>query len=370
MYFWDKEVLTDQYLKKHRINMNGRITSFWFYNHFLKELFDYVQSNKNPNEPPVISIVGLEWIDSEVLPLLISSGLVMRKHYAKPIPIEMIYNPRIIAYLDTTMFFFYGKQLEIFDFDEEYVGGYSWKYKYNDEYRLTKMPAIFGYYEMSKNEQIEKKYQTQAQLEKIDIHRIFGTLISKVINTESKEYRDCIRGIAEIVCNAQLYSMDVSFVCVQAITSEVCISISDIGIGISESLQKKGVEFDLQVMSLLKTKKEALESGALKDFIGLFTALKISESDKRDFNLWSLIRHVTEHKGTIRIHTNRIQVLFTSNKCGGCKNHNSINCMQCVLRRFTSDFRYSPLRIFRENLPGVHIEIDFIREGNENEIIL
>lgn len=369
MYYWDKKDLTEEYINKHRINLIGHITSFRFYNFFLKDLFDYVQENANEEEPPVLSITKMEWIDSNVLPLLISVGLVMKRFYKKPIPIEMIYEPRIIAYLDTTLFFFYGKHLQIFDFDEEYVGGYNETYHFNDNYRLMKNPALYGYYEKADVERLEMKYLVQDQLEKIDIRRVFGPLLAKTMVKDSIEFEDSLREIAEIVSNAQLYSEDVSFVCVQALKKGISISISDTGIGITGSLKKKGELFDKEIMEEMNVKSEESASEALTDFLGLFTVLKKSESDKRTINLWGLKRHVTQHQGTMRIHTNRIQVLFTSGKCGKCQKNSSIMCMRCILKRFSSDYSISPLRIYREKFKGVHIEIDFVGDDKGNEFI-
>lgn len=345
------------------INLNGNISTYVFYNFFMKEIYDYTNKSKLTRIPPIISIKNVNWIDSNVLPCLISVGIILKRYYKVPITLEMVYKPSLLQYLDTTEFFYWvgEKRLNIYQYDTELIGGFNLYVKeYNKQYKIERFQSKPGYYELNDDEKKIVKYSLLEQLERYDVRRIFGEILSRVILMDSQEYDRCIQAISEIVCNSMLYSESDSYVCIQALAKGVHISICDIGMGFEKSLHKKGLELDIKNEYYNKNEK-ILKSDILNDFFAIFTALKYAEVTDR-VNLWKLKKIVTDNKGIMRIHSNRIQIVFSCRRCYKCKHNNVSECMKCMMDNFSTNYKVSPLRIYDAKIEGVHIEIDFTRE--------
>jgi hypothetical protein len=157
--------------------------------------------------------------------------------------------------------------------------------------------------------------------------------------------------ITEIVCNSMLYSYSACSAMLQSKDNKTTISISDIGIGFEGSFIKKP-NFDNFVTRNFKShyKKK------LKNYLLIFDALHYSKSKERD-NLYTLLVHILEKGGKMRIHYDNVQVIFTSNRCSGC-DVIPMKCAKCLLDNLTSDYLISPVRFYESNYQGVHIEVE------------
>lgn len=353
------------------INLYGKISTYVFYNYFMKELYNYINTNVQRKQPPIISIKNVKWIDSNVLPCLIIMGIILKQYYRSPIRLEMVYRPSLLQYLEVTDFFYWvgEKRLNIFQFDKELIGGFNIFVKpYNRQYKIERFQSIPGFYEKDEEGRKLIKYSLLEQLERFDVKRIFGEVLSKVIEKDSQEYDRCIQAIAEVVCNSMLYSMSDSYICVQALPEAVHISICDMGIGFEESLKRKGMELDKNMYIDDSRINRIFKYTILNDFFAVFMALKYAEETDR-VNLWKLKKIVTSNKGIMKIHSNRVQIIFSYTRCARCRRNSVDDCMKCMLENFTTNYRFSPLRIYEAKIEGVHIEIDFKRgEKHDSDI--
>ena len=351
------------------INLVGRITCNTLYGSFLTHLMKYIKENKN--NPPIISIEKVSWIESSALPIMIGIGLVLKDYYTQPIELLMAYNPSLLQYLQTSRFLnIVGKYgYDIFRYDSDLIGGFeSYVDPFNPEYKIWKNAYYTGYYDLQEDEQRMKKYQLQDDLINYEVPDQVGNLLRKVTKT-SDQYNQYIECISEIESNAILYSYSDSYICTQANKAGVFISLCDIGIGFEKSLKLKGVKTDSIKEYVDKDAKILLDSNIFSEFFSLFQALKTAEEAER-MNLWGLKKAVTKNKGTFRIHTKHILIDFSDEFCNregcekeGCKKpENVVNCMNCILKNYSTDWNSSPLMVFRGSLRGVHIDIRFYKE--------
>lgn len=347
------------------IKLKGKVSTFIFYKEFMKAFFIYFQEDESKNIPPALSFEEVSWIDSNVLPCFISIGIILKRFYKQPLKLYLAYNPTLLQYLETAEFFLWvGPRLNIFEYDQEYIGGFNLYVKeYNKNFKIEKFNYLPGFYDLNEKEKELTKFSLLDQLERFDVPRIFGSVFALVMSADSREYERCISALAETVCNAQLYSESDAFVCVQALPLGVHISLCDIGIGFKESLARKGIILSAEKEYTKYHNSRVLNNNILDDFFSIFIALKYAKETGR-VNLWKLKKIITDNKGTMRIHSNRIQVVFSSGRCFGCEKNSIEACMDCMLENFSTDYQKSPLRIYNTKIVGVHIEIDLKRGGS------
>ncbi|MCC8089510.1 MAG: hypothetical protein LIO79_09685 [Rikenellaceae bacterium] len=355
------KVKTQNSTERRKIKLCGNVTTYYFYNSFMQDVYEY--TNKNSEATPIIDITEANWIDSNVLPCMIVIGVLLKRYYKEPTELDMVYKPSLLQYLDTADFFYWvgREKLNIYKFNEELIGGFGIYVKeYNRQYKIEKFQGISGFYDLAEPDRETLKYRLLDQLERFDIKRIFGGVFSKIVNTIGEEYDRCIQSVAEIVCNSMLYSESDSYVCVQALKDKVDISICDIGIGFEKSLLKKGIKIYKMVDSDIRLSRHVLESEIFDDYFAFFTAIYHAEETGR-VNLWKLKEIITNNRGVMRIHTNRIQMIFSYRRCYNCKVNGVAECRRCLLKNFSTNYRVSPLRIYNAKIEGVHIEISFSR---------
>ena len=345
------------------IILQGRISTFLFYSEVLPSVHEYtLRHNGSSRCAPVISIADVEWIDSNALPCILCLGIMLKKYYRKPSRLHLEYRPDLLQYLDITRFFYYARRAELYDFDNDLIGGFGDTGKeYNERYRLEQVAhENQSYYELDEDGKREIKYRLQDQLEWGDTSRMFGEVLGKIMPPTQSEYNICILALSEMICNAMLYSKSDSYTCVQAFRKRIQLSICDCGIGFWESLRLTGRDCS-QISQAAEVGEQIKNSSLTHDFFAFFSALQYSEKSERN-NLWALKNLITENKGTIRFHFNKTQIVFTSERCSQCGERTAEKCMNCMLLNYTDNLRLSPLRFYRTRLDGVHIEIDFYKD--------
>ena len=230
-------------------------------------------------------------------------------------------------------------------------------------YTIEYFSHIEDYYEKNTIQQNEIKYQIQDGLIVYDVPRIFGNVLKKVLNDDTQEYDWCIRCVAEIIANAELYSLSDSFASVQAKKNVVRISLCDVGIGFSGSLHLKHMPITMsnnvvRMIQRYDNGKNGINRKAIEDLNCFLIALKEAEDsaiNKDSNNLYRLIEIITSINGIVRIHFNKIQVSFDKNLFNYYKNYNHDSFMERLLSNYSNNPSY--LNIYKANINGVHIEI-------------
>jgi len=352
------------------IYFGNKITSFTFYNDFLKDLYNYYKE-KGSKIQPIVSLEYTEFIDANTLPNLIGFGLMLRNFHKQPIKLLLNYNPKLIYFLYKSRFFtIVGKYsgLNIFDFDDRFIGGFDLleKKRHLDEHIVHRYKPSKQYYELDdENEQLEFRKQIIRILRDEHLPKDFLPVLKFLNRIEEYEMEYFLDVLSEIISNSILYSLSESFATVHANKYKTLISIADIGIGFREAFGKKK-NYDYSFSKSLKS--ELKYSEELNDFIFLFEVFHYSKNNDR-FNLWRLKETVVNKLGVFRIHFNTTQLVF-SKKCSLCEKSNDlIKCAKCFLKNYNSETILSPLRIFNYDYQGVHVEIELYNTIEKEEYV-
>jgi hypothetical protein len=366
------------------IKFIGEITSLKFYNQIFVALTEhYNKSGKS--EVPVFSFENVTRFDPKVVPNLIGIGLILKQYHNNAIPLKII-NSESIGFLNHINFFkivgpktdiseniyindnrylnSYSTGLDVFSFDEGFLGFFGNKHEYPKYRKEHKAHVYFNnsyeYYKLyldhkndKKIEQLleEKRTKTYESFVLDKIPKDFGVVLADYI--ESRDfYNDIIKILSEIVTNAVLYSYSPCIAMLNTNRFKTSISISDFGIGLEGSIKYKP-NFNRQITEMFK--KKSLYKPQLNDFLLIMDCLSYSKNKERE-NLWRLKERIKSINGVLRIHYNTTQVVFAS-RCINC-NEGVFECAKCILNSAKEDFDISPLRIYPNTLKGFHIEIE------------
>jgi len=356
-------------------------STYCFYNSFLPKVQMHYQNNRTA---PIFSFEKLHYINPLVLPNLLGIGQYLKMFHDKPIELKLNYNPQIIYYLDKLNFFkicekptaFNPIGLNIFNFDDRYLGGYSSfiEKEQRVEHKIQYYRPIFENDEQSMS--LHDELHEDLTLFTLPHH--FGRVLRDSI---PEEYiYESIESIAEPISNGILHSESITWGIAQTTPkpySKTLLSISDIGIGFEASLKKNNPDQYI----IKRIKQLGLYKENLRDFYYTMEALFYSLIKDR-FGLIDFIFKITE-EGTVRIHYNSTQILFTPRiilKASNLKKvrkkiydeleitgeisekslkdaiNGIIDLSQTLLSFRSNDRRYSAIRIFDVIFRGVHIE--------------
>jgi hypothetical protein len=361
---------------------NTAFTTYCFYNLFLKELQDHYANTK---EPPIFSIEKLTRIDPIVLPNLLGLGFYLSKYHKSPIELRLSYNPKLLYYLFKADFFKYGGKpddinptgLNIFKFDDRFIGGF---YNYIEKEQREEHRLHYYLPLSPSNRSMDSHDLLVEDLTLFTLREHFEKVLLDIIPLSSID--SAIESIAEPISNGILHSGSITWAISQttpAPFTKTVLSIVDVGIGFKESLKLNKIEKYIIPAIIKKGKlKDYLE-----DFYYIFESLCFSILKNRS-GLIDFILKIAE-KGTIRIHYNSTQILFTPRileSIPGLKEcrkdvlrefheNNSISkatqeraikeiifLSELHLKLYSSNKKYSPVRIYDVIFKGVHIEFE------------
>ncbi len=337
-------------------------TSFEFYNTIIPDIATfYREINDKPIE---ISMEKVEYIDAPSLVNLLALGYNLSRHHGKPIHLHLAYKERLLYFLYHTKFFYLCKELNIFEYDEQYVGGFSdymSKHKYRDKHQIHFYPCKEGYYDIAdENEQESVRAELYETMREYVIPNDFSDVINDIPSLTEYVYNEIIDVFVEICCNSVLYSEFGAFCFLQTNKFGTKIVVSDVGIGFQESFKRKGKELiENRTFSEIEDKFNLKINKATQSLFEIFEVLEYSRIKRRK-NLWELKSIVQKLNGDFKIHYNNIQVVFSHNRCGSNRNCHleAKNCFECLLKDISKVKRISPIRNYKSGLSGVHIEID------------
>lgn len=320
-------------------------------------------------ENTAVSLVQTGRIDSNALPLFAGMLNLLQNKSGNPVYLELTYNPRFLAYLDSINFFRELSKYGIIEYNEDYIGGLS-DYNYNKENRISSYIPIKDYEDKTEEEKQEiRDILADKMRREFSASYMFRTETTPIKNDELWDMT--LITVAELIVNAIIYSDSISYSYMQsgiAFTKRrkgYLLSVVDVGMGFYASLgkkieqkrgytQKERSEFYQYALRLGIDIKEEL------NFLSIMEALRYSQKQPRDINLYGLKNLLAISHANFRIHQRNREVVFTFDSCGSCMNKDILHCLECIWRR--REGKKSPLKVYPVAMAGVHIEVEFIQE--------
>jgi hypothetical protein len=343
------------------IYLPENVNSLWLYNELLSQLNKYYQAHKR-EDLVKISFDNVKWLDPLSIPNIMIIGTILKSFHKQPIPITFPYDLRLVNFLRSSKFFVISDLpfLQLFDYSEDLVNqaGFFINKEYRDKHKIHYYKPELKYYEiLTEEEQQTCRSQMYETIRYGIVPSDYRDILQdqKVLN--NYEVDTLLDIFSEIICNSILYSKSISYSFLQTGKYNSSIAISDAGIGFKKSLENKK-NFKYPIFAKYR---EELDVKIFEDFLIIIEVLYYSMKQNRR-NLWSLKEIIVNCGGTLRIHYNSTQVVFSSSRCAGC-DKTAEECIQCFLDRFYTDQKVSALRIFPVKLRGVHIEIEIGNGG-------
>lgn len=368
-------------------------TTFDFYNYLLPQLKSHYLKTK---EPPVISFENLKRINPLVLPNILGLGYYLSRYHSEPIELKLTYEPKLLYYLCETNFFKIcgsrinsSRGLDIFEFDERYLGGFGQIIE-NDQREEHKLHYYYPVNSEKNSYELDSHDEVLEDLLLI-LPNQFNTVLLDAV--EDDEIDNVIESIAEPISNGMIHSESITWAIAQTTSgrnSKTVLSVADVGIGFEKSLQKNSIA----PIILNESKKLNLYKSYLHDFFLIMESLYYSITKKRAGLIDLILNVADKKKGTVRIHYNSTQVLFTpriiNNNRKLIKYREDIlgiykysqneeidyigkeiilsearkeimGLSQFLLYLLRNDKNYSPIRLFQVKFKGVHVELEIPR---------
>lgn len=340
------------------LEIEGRLTSLELYEKFIGNLNKWYMQYGN-KEVPILDLRSVDWIDSLCLPNLLVIATIIKSYHKEPLQILLPYDNRTVNFLNTSDFLLTGNldYLQLFSYNSERVSKASFfvNKENRKEHKICHYKPDLDYYKInSEKEQLSYRTLMYEHIRYVIVPKNYKAIIEdKHILTES-EVDTLLDIISEIICNSILYSKSISYSFMQTDRFKSSFSISDAGIGFKNALlNKKNFKYIIHDEYM-----DEFNDPKFEDLLSIIEVLNYSMNQNRR-NLWSLKSLIVNSGGTLRIHNNSTQVVFTANKCSGC-NKTAEECLKCLKESY--DNALSNLRIFDGRLRGVHIEVELRNE--------
>lgn len=312
-----------------------------------------------------ISLVQTERINSNALPLFIGMLNLLQNKRGEPVYLELTYNPRFLAFLDTVGFFNILSKNGIIRYDEDYVGGLS-EYSYNKDNKILLHVPIKNYKNKSEKEKQEIRDKLADQIRGC----LAYSYIFKRINNDQL-WNVTLTTSIELIVNGIIHSGSMSFTYMQSgiVFSKgkigYLLSVVDVGKGFYASLSEKIKEGE----NYTQKEREFFYQSAYEiginvkeeiNFLSIMEALYYSEKRARETDLFKLKNLLAVSNANFRIHQRNKEVVFTYEKCSECTNRSILHCVKCIWER--RNIKAPSIRTYPVAMAGVHIEVEFIQE--------
>lgn len=397
------------------LNNNEKLTPFVFYSRILKEVAIAIQKEnditfklvENGDEKIFDSNYNIEPI---TIPLILSLTEQLSKFYSKPIDLSLYNNSatkNILNFLYKSDFFYvsgnnrnpsfpYGRK--IFNFNEVYLGDFI-KKDPRPEHKVR-------CYSLSDN-----NYYTELEKFKSDDNRR-DFLISEYIYIVRDHFQELlfdnentnnnvdlyIEILSELITNGVLHSKSNTFALMFVNKFATKFSISDNGIGFTESLKNKHEDFLYKPLELKneidKINSLKINDKILENFNYIIETLYFSSLKNRKGLFDLMLSVVLKSNGYFRLHSENSQIIISSRMTNellaldklrtnlfnihreilingekedlkvemiSIKNEikeNFISLYKNICNKYNEDYRYSSVRFFNVKFRGVHIEVE------------
>lgn len=397
------------------LNNNEKLTPYVFYSRFLKEVATEIQEHNDINFKLVEN--GDDYIfDSNytlepiTIPLILSLTEQLSKYYSKPINLNLYNNhatKKVLNFLYKSDFFYVSGENKnpsfpigrnILKFKDEYLGNFINKsLRPEHKVRCYSLNDRNHYQELEKyNDDDEKRdYLISEYIYIVKDH--FQELLFD--NENTNENLDLyIEILSELITNGILHSKSNTYALMFVNKFGTKFSISDNGIGFTESIKNKKADFLYQPLEL-KNEIDTIHTLNINDKIlqnlnFIIETLYFSSLKNRKGLFDLMISVVLNSNGYFRLHSENSQIIVSSrmtkelnllselrthlfnlhrnilvnghsqeltSKMINIKNeikNNFISLYKNICSKYNEDYRYSSIRFFNVKFKGVHIEVE------------
>lgn len=397
------------------LNNNEKLTPYIFYSRFLKDVAIYIREYNDVDFKLVEHGDDFLYdsnynIEPITIPLILSLVEQLSKFYKKPIELSLYNNiatKKVLKFLFKSDFFHvagsnknpsYPIGRNILKFDEAFLGDFI-KKDPRPEHKVRS-------YSLSDNELFKELENFRYEDDKRDF------LISKYIYIVREQFQNLlfdnenttnnadlyIEILSELITNGVLHSKSNTFALMFVNKFATKFSISDNGIGLTESLKSKVADslYDpLELKSELdKIKSLSINNKILENFNYIIETLYFSSLKDRKGLFDLMLSVVLESNGYFRLHSENSQIIISSRMANSLhklselratlfqihreilvngernniredmiaiKNNikqNFIYLYQNICDKYNNDYRYSSLRFFNVKFKGVHVEVE------------
>lgn len=389
---------------------------YYFYTEFLGKLVSCYNESNGDN--PVISykltddmdpFMGKYRIDPISLPLLLSLSQQLKRNQNSAIRLDLSNYPattKLLEFLYRSDFFCvagneknpnFPSGKDLLSYDKRYIGGFSNGnirpehklrcYSINDE------PLLNAIISSNISEDEKRDYFIEHYSYKVYEH--FDALLRESTGDFVSLYVDIL---SELITNGIIHSGSDVFALMFSDKYSIKFSISDSGIGLYDSLDKKESniyyeKFDLTKKILKKTK---LPTNTLtKSLVAIYETLFYSMVKKRLGLFDLMVNVVNQYSGYFRLHNECSQVIFSPRLSRELKSLETIRVgirnlyfksegevdfgaeikkmilegedlflelFQSTLKKYSEDVKFSAIRTFNVRLKGVHIEVEIPKQ--------
>lgn len=397
------------------LNNNEKLTPYIFYSKFLKDVAIHIREYSDVDFKLVEHGDDFLYdsnynIEPITIPLLLSLVEQLSKFYKKPIDLHLYNNiatKKILKFLFKSDFFYvagsnrnpsYPIGRDILKFDEAFLGDFI-KRDPRPEHKVR-------CYSLEDNELFKELGKFHTEDEKRDflisryiyiVREHFQNLLFDNENT-TRNVDLYVEILSELITNGVLHSKSNTFALMFVNKFATKFSISDNGIGLTQSLKNKESDAlynPLELKSELdKLKSLSVNDKILENFNYIIETLYFSSLKDRKGLFDLMLSVVLESNGYFRLHSENSQIIISSRMANSLyklrelranlfqihreilingerdniredmisiKNdikENFIHLYRNICDKYNNDYRYSSLRFFNVKFKGVHVEVE------------
>ena len=223
---------------EYEINV-GPLTStgslYYYLANSLQEIRSASLKGQNPNVRFDLRYIIYPKVNLSALTAFLSLSRKIREATGKPSELIINWEPNMLRFLTDVDFFFIARKLDIFQWDENMIGGFV-SGKTNPNTKLlyfgdvNSVESIKNHFDSLSffKKQFKQKITPNFSLRCSEILRGFsGSIINLITNTT-----------IELIVNCLIHGEDVAFVGLQRTSKRITITVCDSGVGFKKSLNK------------------------------------------------------------------------------------------------------------------------------------
>lgn len=322
-------------MKKYfNVGFDKKITLYKFNKNILPMLHEYFINNRD--KELIFDFSNVEFIDSEVIPLFLSTGFIIKNYYGYPPPIYIPWRLELLSFLYDIGFFNIVRKYNLFELDERLIGGF-------ETGKISKRRFTYCF-----------EYGTST-FEIREVIRNSHSIIEGFANSDSKE--EVISAICEICKNGCNHSGELCFITIDANKkiNKAIISISDPGVGFYYTFFHK-----------IKEGFDDFKTCQKEDFIAQVgnNRIKYSIGEAifyrkywRKYGIYQVVENIFKRNGTFKIQSSNVQFVLTKKNFGNyMDDERSIVDLYKSSSNYKSNYsQFNPIRTIQGSLKGSHI---------------